>query len=77
LLEHLELNHAEIASTIKSTGKLDTDTEAKLKAAVEAFKAGFRPEHAAAAAVNDSTATGDVDKEQETISKRAPKPKQH
>ena len=31
-------NHPEIGKEIKSTGKLDDDTEEKLKAAIEEFK---------------------------------------
>jgi F-type H+-transporting ATPase subunit alpha len=38
MYDFIDTHHPEIGKTIKSTGKLDEDTEAKLKAAIEEFK---------------------------------------
>lgn len=74
LLEYMELNHKDIPASIRATGKLDKDLEAKLKEAVEAFAKTFRPQHAEAAPVNDVTATGDVDPENEQIQRQRRNP---
>jgi F-type H+/Na+-transporting ATPase subunit alpha len=41
--EYLDTRHPEILETIRSTGDLDDDTEAQLKAAMEAFRETFVP----------------------------------
>jgi F-type H+-transporting ATPase subunit alpha len=74
LLEEIELNHKEIPESIRTTGKLEKDIEAKLKSAVEAFAASFRPEHAEAKPVDDNKATGDVDPNNEFITREKRQP---
>jgi F-type H+-transporting ATPase subunit alpha len=41
LLEHMRTRHSDIGETIRSSGKLEEDTEAKLRTAVEDFKSSF------------------------------------
>jgi F-type H+/Na+-transporting ATPase subunit alpha len=41
LLEHMRTRHSQVGDTIRSTGKLESDTEEALKKAVEEFKASF------------------------------------
>jgi F-type H+-transporting ATPase subunit alpha len=41
LLEHMRSRHSKIGETIRSTGKLEKDTEEALKKAVEEFKSTF------------------------------------
>jgi len=41
LLEHMRTRHSDIGETIRSSGKLEEDTEAKLRSAVEDFKSSF------------------------------------
>ncbi len=75
LLEDLHLNNADIPEDIRKTGALSDETEAKLKAAVEAFARTFRAA-TESHVIDDNTATGDVDPEQETIQRqRPPQPK--
>lgn len=68
LLDEIELNNKEISETIRTTGKLEKDVEEKLKAVIEKVVASFKAS-APAAGVNDSQATGDVNPEQETITR--------
>lgn len=72
LLQDIALNSPEIPESIRTTGKLEKDIEAKLKLAVDTFAAVFRPEHGEPKVINDSKATGDVDPEHEKIQKRVP-----
>jgi F-type H+-transporting ATPase subunit alpha len=41
LLEHMRTRHSDIGETIRNTGKLEEDTEEKLRAAVTDFKSSF------------------------------------
>jgi F-type H+-transporting ATPase subunit alpha len=43
LLDHLRQQHAELLAEIRDSKNLSDDTQEKLKAVVEAFKANFRP----------------------------------
>jgi F-type H+/Na+-transporting ATPase subunit alpha len=71
----IELNHSEIFNAIRDTGELNEETEGKLKSVVEAFAASFRPTPDKSGA-GASNATGDVDPEQETITRERPAPAQ-
>jgi F-type H+-transporting ATPase subunit alpha len=41
LLEHMRTRHSDVGETIRNTGKLEEDTEEKLRSAVEDFKSSF------------------------------------
>lgn len=75
LLDFIAFNHAEVADTIRDTGKLDDETEGKLRSAVESFKDTFQPSHKDGRVVEDNEATGeDVQPQQEAVKKRVPAP---
>jgi F-type H+-transporting ATPase subunit alpha len=50
MLEHVRTNHAELLETIRSSGKLEADTKAKLVAALDEFGKIFVPSTTSAAA---------------------------
>ena len=41
LLEHMRTRHSDVGETIRSSGKLEEETESKLRSAVEEFKSSF------------------------------------
>ena len=71
MLTYIELNNADVFNTIRDTGELSSDTEAKLRSAIEAFAKTFAPTPGKTGAV-ESGAEGDVDPEQEAIKRKRP-----
>jgi F-type H+/Na+-transporting ATPase subunit alpha len=41
LLEHMRTRHSDVGETIRRSGKLEEETESKLRSAVEDFKSSF------------------------------------
>ncbi|MFJ3407487.1 F0F1 ATP synthase subunit alpha [Promicromonospora sp. NPDC090134] len=70
LLDHLR-RKTDVLSTIRETGKLESDTEAALSAAVDDFRAGFQRADGTALVGGDVDGDVDVEQEQIVIKKKA------